>query len=56
MTLYILLSKLKTIWAVYIKARVRSRHHILMHFVVKERLGLGEDFLEAGKVCVLTGD
>lgn len=26
-----------------------------MHFVVKERLGLGEDFIEAGKVCVLKG-
>lgn len=41
---------------VYTKAGLCSRHHTLINSVVKERVGLGEDFIEAGKVCVLKGD
>ena len=39
-----------------IKPGLCSRHHTPINSVVKERVGLGEDFIEAGKVCVLKGD
>ena len=56
MTLYILLSKLKTIWTGIYKSKGMFKAPYSNALCCEREAGLGEDFIEAGKVCVLKGN